>query len=321
MKRSAILSACVASLIFAVCSCTTSKPYQPDVSTEAYEKAMTEFDRLEVPRQSYEDWRLFHEQDKLRRLYLDLLDIDPKKAMAEFDNAYAEYQQAYEAYRNEMGITNDTSFGDSKQETALHREFERQFKPTHTNCASAIMIVWEMWAEFQGAEAFFRNRMASAGVRPKDAFEVLWLSNHHRRAIGQWEKGGAGMWPLHYIGKDIPHPDPDVRKKLAEGESPYEIEGMVFKESNIAHSRAVAEKVLDEFSPNPNVTPFSSKLAGRAREEVANSVAAEKKEHWGSAFQWASDAVVTARSAKALYELEIKDVEQDKSSVRGNPRR
>lgn len=78
----------------AVCSCTSTQHYQDDVSAAAYAKAMAKFDTVGLPRRSYEDWRLFHEQDKLRMLYLDLLDIDPEEARAESDKAYTEYDQA-----------------------------------------------------------------------------------------------------------------------------------------------------------------------------------------------------------------------------------
>ncbi len=269
---------------------------------------MAEFERLDFPRQTYEDWKLFQEQDNLRRLYLSLLDVDPEKAMAESNKANVEYQQAFDAFRQAQGIANDNAFIDIEQEAALHREFRRQFKPGQTNHVAAILIVWEMWAELQAAEQFFRNRMAAAGVRPQDAFEALSLSNRHRRAMGQWEQAGAGMWQLHYVGGDIPHPDPEVRKQLAEGESPYQIEGMVFKEANIEHSRDMAEKVLGAFSQESELTPFSAELAARAREEIANSVVEEIEERWGNAFQWASDAIVTARSARALYELEMEHI-------------
>ena len=247
---------------------------KPDISPKAFEKAMEEFGQRGLPKQSYEDWKLFLEQDNLRTLYVELLHINPEKVRAERRKGEDEYWKAFEVYKKQNGITNNTPSGHSALDDKVYREFLKKFRTTHKVPASQIVIVWEMWAEFQDAEIYFRENMKKEQVQPKDAFKALWLSNRHRQAIGQWEQSP----------------------------SKYKLEGVTFEKSNIDISRKIASKALDSFSPS-NDTPFSFKLAAQAREEIEKSIEAESKKQFDSAFQWASDAAVTAGSAKALHEL------------------
>jgi hypothetical protein len=224
------------------------------------------------------DQGFLQEQEKLKALYFDLLNIDHERAMQKAEVSTQRFQKQLEQFCSDHGLALSTSgqWSDSQQRKweQLYNEFCNQNPNPHADVPGPLLISWDSWGNYADGEEYFRDRMAAADVHPKDALNAFLLSNSLRTTIGQ-----------------------------------YEMKGMALKEPNIVHWRRVARHILDSFRPDLTVTPLCFKLVDLAKAEIGNSEAAENQEYWGSAFRWAADAEVTARSAKALYELEMKDVE------------
>jgi len=276
--------------------CLADEPVQQDVSRSAYEEYMKQHNNLHSLKPTYEDWRLFQEQDKLRTLYLKLLQVNGEEGRVKDRKGHDEYCRALDQYVAQQGQTNslDESSAEYAQREQAVREFRMSFRPTQTNEYHAITVCWEMWCEYVNAEALFREKMAVAKVPPKAALEALTLSDAHRRAIGNVERYPG----LHTYTSE------GVQKRLQNGESAEQIESSYFKSSDIDHTRTLAKQVLSSFLPDLKKTPCCLKLVALAKEEISNSIEAEKCKRFWRAAQWADDAEVTARSAKALYELE-----------------
>lgn len=291
--------------------CVRSQPpYKPDLSWTVYEKEMVRLDESGVPRVSYEDWRLIASREDLRNLYAELLHIDLEMSSKLVMKNVEERQEKLEQYAAKRGYTNSSDFVDfcdnhQDQWNKIVEDFNQDHPNRLAQEIGPIVVFWDSWTNYRDAEMLFRRKMKQIAVRPQDAAHVLILSAKHRHAFGQWETATGGMsYPLYFASDEMPHPDPAVQKALAEGNSPYEIDEMRFEDSYVEYSRRLAANILNSFQPAQESTLLCFELIEIAREEIALSSKTQKEEQWASSFQWASDAVVTARSAKALYELE-----------------
>lgn len=246
-----------------VCVCTCCGC----VSYRDYHDQMQLRDSLNIPRESYRNWRLFRNQSPLHDLYLELLKIDKAKALAELGAAQAECDQQYKIACMTRGATNDmVALNVSREEEILAFDFLM----THT--ASALLVVWESWGGFVYAEEYFRSRMTAAEAPPRAAYRAFALSDKHRRAIGQMEAA--------------------LSDRLGGGQS------------DITEERDKANRLLTSLQSDPTLTPFAKRLCGLSREELRLSDAAVADQRASSAAQWVRDAWVTAQSAQALSELE-----------------
>ncbi len=226
----------------------------------------------------------FFAQEKLKAVFFDLLKIDYEQAMRDAEVSTERFNARLREYCTAQGLdlSASGSWSDAQQQKwkQLHDEFCTQNPSFHANVPGPLLIAWDSWGNYVDGETFFRDRLAPAAVMPEDALKAFRLSNRLRTAIGQYEIGL------------------------------YEMSGADFRDYEIACYRALAQDVLNDFRPDPEATPLCCKLVDLARAEIAKSARAEKRGHWGSAFRWATDAEKTALSAKALYKLEMKGVEQ-----------
>jgi hypothetical protein len=149
------------------------------------------------------------------------------------------------------------------------------------------------------------------------------------------------VWEVYYWSLELPYPDPAIKRYIIDNESPFDGNLMVsidgshvatnwpegtkpglgympkykddyprFKPTYVDDMQRFAQEELGRFPVAPDVTPYSTRLRALAEEEMRKSKEAQAGEDLAGAFQWAADALVTARSARALWMLESGRVEQ-----------
>ena len=80
-----------------------------------------------------------------------------------------------------------------------------------------------------------------------------------------------------------------------------------------------ANEQIEACQVTPGETPYAARLRNMAEEELMYSSQAQADGDPVGAFQWAADALVTAKSATALWQMERRTKQSSVPAPRGTP--
>jgi hypothetical protein len=297
-QRMKSTTAYIIAMMLWVIGCSSHSLLRPDVSRSAYLEAMKGMGASSLPPMPYDDWVLFQKQGDLHALYHKQLNLDVNDS------------------------TNNAIF----------------------------FIVFESWGEFVAAERDYRKRCESLGVMPADAFRTFQLSSRLRRAVGQYEKTAGITWQLYFSSLELPDPDPAITKYFRDQADSYDGDLMIsadgshivtnwleeaadgtsyrpkrkddyplFRPSYVVDMQLRANEQIEACQVTPGETPYAARLRNMAEEELMYSSQAQADGDLVGAFQWAADALVTAKSATALWQMERRTKQSSVPATRGTP--
>lgn len=220
-----------------------------------------------------EEEHLFQNQNALRNAFLRALGLTEDQAMQQAETAGAKFERDFAEFKKERSLNDDSG--------AYWAFIRERHPPLNVGC---IMVVYEMWGEYEQAERYFRQQMLDHALSASNAYQVLTLSHEHRTNMGAYERKLVDQM-IHEHGRS--GWDYSAREKL---------DALTTRDEAIALAHDIVRRATAQ--------SFARRLTDLGRSDIEKANAAANALQFGESLQWATDAMVTLRSAEVLWQLE-----------------